>query len=60
MCKYAYSQFNERTKKDMIFCMCENNHRSKQHLCLCQRYCPDKSRYIPHNQDKMHCKFYED
>ena len=29
-------------------------------LCICQRYCKDKSCYIPHNQDKMHCKYYED
>ena len=29
-------------------------------LSICQRYCKDKSCYIPHNQDKMHCKYYED
>ena len=60
MCKFAYIQFNERTGKDMIFCMCEKNQLNSQNLCLCQRFCPDKSRYIPHNQDMMHCKFYED
>ncbi len=60
MCKFAYSQFNERLKNDMIYCSCLDNKISSEKLCLCQRYCKDKSRYIPHNQDKLHCKYYMD
>lgn len=59
MCKNAYIQFNERTKKDMIYCSGEAKVNS-DNLCLCQRYCKDKSCYIPYNQDKAHCKYYED
>lgn len=57
MCKYSYSEFSERTKRDMLYCSNPDFKPSSERLCLCQRYCPDKARYIPHNQDKLHCKY---
>lgn len=59
MCKYAYIQLNRKTKQNMIYCSGGVKINSEG-LCICQRYCKDKSCYIPHNQDKMHCKYYED
>lgn len=56
MCKYAYIQLNEKTKQNMIYCSGGVKINSEG-LCICQRYCKDKSCYIPHNQDKMHCKY---
>lgn len=60
MCKYSYSQFNEKAKTEMLYCLNKDNKRITNGLCLCQRYCRDKQRYIPHNQDKKHCKYCAD
>jgi len=61
MCENAYEQVSERTGKIMIFCNLKNNGEKVRNemmkLCICQRFCPDKDKYIPHQQ-KEQCKFY--
>lgn len=54
MCKYSYVKDDGK-----IYCSHENVMNSKG-LCICQRYCNNKSQYIPHNQDRNHCKYYSD
>lgn len=57
MCKNAYEMKSERTKKVMIFCKLLGQDGSLDQLCISQRYCPDKDRYIEINQ-KRDCKKY--
>lgn len=58
MCKSAYEQLSERTGKVMIFCKKLGNNGSLSELCISQRFCKDKDRYIVLNQ-KRDCKYYE-
>ena len=58
MCKNAYEKISEHTKKVMIFCRLKGNNGSLHELCISQRFCPDKDRYIEINQ-KRDCKLYE-
>ena len=58
MCKYAYEQLSERTKKIMIFCKLMGNDASLGQLCISQRFCPDQNRYIEIDQQRD-CKKYE-
>jgi len=57
MCRYCYSKISESTKKRMLYCNNENVKNGSENLCLCQRYCTQKGKYIEHNQDKRHCKY---
>lgn len=63
MCKNCYESFVERSGKTMLFCkLRENNNEFKTEmmkLCICQRFCSDKDKYIPYRQ-KEGCKNYED
>ena len=63
MCKNCYEKYVDRTGKEMLFCKLRINenasHDSMFNLCICQRYCSDKEKYIPHNQ-RENCKYYED
>lgn len=62
MCKNAYEQVSERTGKIMLFCnILESEEKVKtelEKLCMCQRFCLDKDKYIPYQQ-KERCKNYE-
>lgn len=57
MCKNAYEKLSERTGKTMIYCKLRTNDSTFQ-LCISQRFCRDKDKYVPHEQ-KNFCKFYE-
>lgn len=59
MCKNAYEQLSERTNIIMIFCKLLGNDGFLEQLCISQRFCPDKNRYIE-NEQKKNCKKYED
>lgn len=59
MCKNAYEQVSERTGKIMIFCKLRGNVQSLSSLCVSQRFCKDKDRYIELNP-KKDCKDYDD
>ena len=58
MCKNAFEKSSERTGKVMIYCKLRNED-GKYKICVSQRFCKDKDRYIPHDQ-KNFCKYYED
>lgn len=58
MCKNAYEQVSERTGKIMIFCKLMGEDASLSQLCVSQKYCMDKERYIEVDQ-KRDCKYFE-
>lgn len=58
MCKNAYEKLSERTGKIMIFCSLLGNDASLSQICISQRFCKDKDRYIENNQ-KENCKHYK-
>ncbi len=58
MCKHAYEQLSERTKKVMVFCELIGRGGSLDQLCISQRFCPDKDRYIETDQ-KKNCRYYQ-
>ena len=58
MCKHAYEQISERTKKRMIFCKLMGNDGNMSQLCVGQRFCNEKDKYVECNQ-KKNCKNYE-
>lgn len=58
MCKHAYERVSKRTKKLMIFCDLMGNDAALSQLCISQRFCKDKDRYVEINQ-KKDCKYYE-
>ena len=58
MCKNSYEQISNRTKKVMIFCNRMGKDGTLKQLCISQRFCPDKDRYIEIDQ-KRDCKYYE-
>ena len=59
MCKHCYEKLISRTGRVMLVCeLLENNESEIDSLCACQRYCSDKDKYIPYNQNKG-CKKYE-
>ena len=58
MCKNAYEKKSERTEKVMIFCKRKGTDATLDQLCISQKYCSDKDRYVEINQ-KRDCKYYE-
>lgn len=58
MCKNAYEQISDRTNKLMIFCKLKGNDGTLDQLCISQRFCIDKNRYIENNP-KGNCKNYK-
>lgn len=58
MCKHAYEKVSEHTYKTMIFCDLLIKSNELSCLCISQKYCPDKDRYVELNQKKA-CKKYE-
>ena len=59
MCKNAYEQVSDRTGKIMIFCKLMGNDANLSQLCVSQKFCKDKDRYVEIDQ-KRDCKYYED
>ena len=59
VCKYSMFKTNEVTHKGMIYCNNELCKKDVHDVCVCQRFRPDKGYYVPHNQNKRHCKFFE-
>lgn len=62
MCKNCYEKYCERSKKVMLFCRLLDAKQSKNEmmkLCIRQRFCSDKDKYIPYQQQEG-CKDYED
>ncbi len=58
MCKNAYEKISERTHKMMIFCKLLGEEGGIDQLCISQKFCQDKDRYVEINQ-KKDCKKYE-
>lgn len=61
MCKHCYEKLISRTERVMLVCKLlenKNNDSEIDSLCVCQRYCSEKDKYIPYNQ-KMGCKNFE-
>lgn len=59
MCKNAFEEKSERTGKIMIFCKLMGDEGLMSNLCISQKFCQDKDRYIEIDQ-KHDCKYYED
>lgn len=59
MCKDAYERLSDKTGKIMIFCKRKGDDASLSQLCISQRFCQDKGRYIEINQ-KRDCKYYKE
>ncbi|NDO67363.1 hypothetical protein FMM80_00885 [Schaedlerella arabinosiphila] len=57
MCKNAYEKLSEHTKKIMVFCKSKRLDSSLEQLCICQRFCSKKDKYIEFNS-KINCKYY--
>lgn len=57
MCKNAYEQISERTGKKMIFCKLMGNDGLLSQLCISQRFCKEKDKYVE-NTPKKNCKNY--
>lgn len=57
MCKNAYEQISDRTGKTMIFCKRKGHDGILSQLCISQKFCKDKDRYVEINQ-KRDCKYY--
>ena len=58
MCKNAYETKSDRTGKIMIFCKLMGNDAALNQLCISQKFCSDKGRYVEIDQ-KRDCKYYE-
>lgn len=59
MCKNCYEQYVERTGRNMLFCKkLELKTEEFERLCVAQRYCSDRDKYIPFKQNER-CKNYE-
>lgn len=59
MCKNSYEKLSDRTGKIMVFCKSKGNDGLISQLCIAQRFCKDKDRYITTDQ-KRNCKFYKE
>lgn len=58
MCKNAYEEVSKRTGKTMVFCTRMGDDAALNQLCISQKFCPDKDRYVVIDQ-KRDCKYYE-
>lgn len=58
MCKNAYEQLCDRSKKIMIYCKLKDNEKDEMlRLCISQYYCSKEDKYVPREQ-KNNCKYY--
>ena len=58
MCKNAYEKISQKTGKMMIFCQLIGPDAALSQLCVSQKFCQDKDRYVEINQ-KRDCKYFE-
>ena len=58
MCKNAYKQISERTNKEMIFCSLLGSDGSLSQICVNQRFCQEKGKYVESDHPKKNCKNY--
>ena len=60
MCKHCCEEYIPRTECEMLICklLKEQGRTDIETLCICQRYCSEKNKYIPYNQEQG-CKNYE-
>lgn len=58
MCKNAYEQLSTRTEKTMIFCKRMGTDGTLNQLCISQKFCKEKNRYVENDQ-KRDCKYFE-
>ncbi len=58
MCKNAYERTSQHTEKTMIFCKLMGTDAALNQLCISQKFCSDKDRYVEIDQ-KRDCKYYE-
>lgn len=58
MCKNSYEKYSERTKKNMLFCKLLGSDGSLSQLCISQRFCKEKDRYIHSDHPEKNCKHY--
>lgn len=59
MCKHSYQKKSEQTGKVMIFCKLKEKDTTLSNLCISQRYCANKDKYVVINQ-KRDCKHFEE
>lgn len=58
MCGHCYEQIWEQSKKQMLFCRLKTEEpAAAQRLCPCQRFCPDRDKFIPFKQEE-NCRQY--
>ena len=54
----CYEKLADKTGVNMLFCHDKDDEDGELlQLCICQRYCDQKEKYIPYNQ-KQGCKSY--
>lgn len=59
MCLHSYEKLSNKTGEIMIFCHLKDNESNElMQLCVSQRFCNKKDKYIPSDQ-KKYCKYYE-
>jgi len=46
MCKNSYEKISNRTNKRMLFCKLLGTDGSLSQICISQRFCKEKDRYI--------------
>lgn len=59
MCRNSYKKILERTGKEMLFCKLRGNDGSLKQLCISQRFCQEKDKYIESDHPNKMCKNYE-
>ncbi len=59
MCKNSYEKISERTNKKMIFCKLLGTDGSLSQICISQRFCKEKDRYVESEHPQKNCKYYE-
>lgn len=55
MCKNSYEKFSERTKKNMLFCKLLGTDGLLSQICISQRFCKEKDKYIESENSKKNC-----
>ena len=58
MCKHSYEKILDKTNKVMICCKLKSLDNNLLNICVGQKFCEKKDKYIPHNQS-VNCKFFE-
>lgn len=57
-CNNSFEKLSSRTNKTMIFCKRMGDTATLDNLCISQRFCPDKDKYVETNQE-INCKYFE-